>query len=107
MYLDPPYPGNGVNYFHNMREWDTHKELAERLNKTKCHWILSSYNTDDVHRMFDSHRKVHFVYVSSASGMKASKHGKERVTNEEVLILNYDASKLRVEKNRPKMQPLL
>src|SRR5437868_12475652 len=54
MYVDPPYPGNKVNYFHNMREWKTHEQLAERLARTKCNWILSSYDAPEIHRLFDS-----------------------------------------------------
>jgi DNA adenine methylase len=93
MYLDPPYPENGVNYFHNMREWRDHEALAGRLSQTKCRWILSSYNTGEVHELFAGYC---FSYVSSASGMKAKKHEKERVTNEEVLITNYDPESTRV-----------
>src|SRR5690606_21344167 len=42
MYVDPPYPGNGVNYKHNMRSWEDHQRLAERLERAKCKWLLSS-----------------------------------------------------------------
>lgn len=87
MYLDPPYPDNGVNYFHNMRDWASHKELAERISRTKSKWILSSYDSDDVHELFKGY---YYTYVTSASGMKAKKDGKERVTNREVLITNFE-----------------
>src|SRR5438105_13722276 len=32
MYLDPPYPDNKCNYAYNMRNWQDHQELAQRLN---------------------------------------------------------------------------
>lgn len=44
MYIDPPYPDNGVNYAHNMRGWDEHRELAERLQQSPCRWIVSFYD---------------------------------------------------------------
>lgn len=87
MYLDPPYPNNGVNYFHNMRDWADHKELAERISHTKCKWILSSYDSEEVHQLFKGY---YYTYVTSASGMKVKKNGKERVMNREVLITNFE-----------------
>lgn len=87
MYLDPPYPGNGVNYFHNMRDWDQHQELAERLGRTQCKWILSSYDTARIHQLYDTYR---INLVSSSSGMKAKKGSPERVINREVLITNFE-----------------
>jgi DNA adenine methylase len=87
MYVDPPYPGNKVNYAHNMRSWDEHQELAERLNRTKCKWILSSYDLPDIRAVFSEH---HILPVQSFSGMKVQKHGSERVMNKEILITNFD-----------------
>ncbi len=89
MYLDPPYPGNGVNYFHNMRDWKDHERLAERLTQTRCRWILSSYNSKDIHTLF---RDYHFTYITSASGMNTAKDSKNRVVNQEVLITNFEPS---------------
>ncbi|MCC7449848.1 MAG: DNA adenine methylase [Anaerolineae bacterium] len=87
MYLDPPYPDNGANYLHNMRDWSDHQRLATRLRQTTCRWILSSYDTPEVHALFDGY---HFTHVSAASGMKATKNGKARVINKEVLITNFE-----------------
>jgi DNA adenine methylase len=86
MYVDPPYPGNKVNYHHNMREWATHEQLAERLAQTQCNWILSSYDAPEIHRLFE---RAYITPVQSFSGMNTEKHGKDRVLNEEVLITNY------------------
>jgi DNA adenine methylase len=99
MYLDPPYPGNGVNYFHNMRDWTEHQELAERLTRTKCKWILSSYDTKEVHSLFSAY---HITRVESSSGMKTKKDSKERVLNREVLVTNYEPLTHRPLKNRAK-----
>lgn len=75
-----------VNYAHNMRDWKEHQELADRLHKAECKWILSSYNTPEVRALYIDN---YVVEVQTASGMKAKKKGKERVINKEVLITNY------------------
>jgi len=85
-YMDPPYPGNGCNYKHNMRDWAGHRELADRLHRSACKWIYSSYDTPEVRDMFQD---LHIIQVSSASGMIASKRGATTVTNREVLITNF------------------
>ena len=87
MYVDPPYPDNGVNYFHNMRSWDDHLALAARLEKTVCKWILSSYDSPKIHELFANY-KIH--RITSASGMNTAKGSKERVINREVLVANFD-----------------
>ncbi len=86
MYIDPPYPGNKCNYAYNMRSWDDHQLLAQRLSNTKCKWILSSYDTPNIHALFEQH---HITPVQSFSGMKIEKNGRERVLNKEVLITNF------------------
>jgi DNA adenine methylase len=86
MYIDPPYPANGANYFHNMRDWKEHEELAERLHKTECKWILSSYDIPEMRTLYPEN---YVVSVQMASGMKAKKNGSERVINKEVLITNF------------------
>ena len=87
MYIDPPYPDNKCNYKHNMRDWEDHLALAERLSRTRCKWILSSYDTPPIHGLYDRYR---IRLVQSFSGMKAKKNGEERVLNKEVLITNYN-----------------
>ncbi len=86
MYLDPPYPGNGCNYAHNMRDWNEHRELAARLRAAKCKWILSSYDIPGIREMFADY---YTISVQSASGMRVKKHDNTRVLNKEVLIANY------------------
>lgn len=86
MYLDPPYPNNKCNYSHNMRNWDEHHQLVERLERVACKWILSSYDTPEIRELFRQH---YFVRVQSYSGMKVSKNGNERVLNQELLITNF------------------
>jgi len=86
MYVDPPYPENGCNYAHNMRDWDSHRELAERLNRTQCRWILSSYDIPEIRELFAPH---YIISVQSASGMRVKKNDNSRVLNREVLITNY------------------
>ncbi|MGH9949336.1 MAG: DNA adenine methylase [Pyrinomonadaceae bacterium] len=88
-YIDPPYPGNGANYFHNMREWDAHKELATRLRNTEAKWILSSYDKPEIRDLFDT---GYFTPIQSSSGMSDKKNGSSRVLNLEILISNFEPS---------------
>ena len=85
-YLDPPYPGNGANYAHNMRSWDDHYTLAERLRKCRGKWLLSSYDIPEIRELFKDHV---IIPIQSASGMVTTKGGKERVLNREVIVTNY------------------
>jgi len=86
MYIDPPYPGNKCNYVHNMRDWNDHRRLAERLGKVTCKWILSSYDSPEIHDLYGAY---HIVPVQSFSGMNVSKSDNGRKLNQEVLILNF------------------
>lgn len=85
-YLDPPYPENGANYFHNMRSWDEHRTLAARLTTCNGRWLLSSYDTPAVRELYRDYRTIP---IESASGMSTTKDGTERVLNREVLVANY------------------
>jgi DNA adenine methylase len=86
MYIDPPYPGNKCNYFHNMRDWDSHTELRDRLAHSKCRWILSSYDTPEIRQLYSEHP---VLPVASFSGMRASKGDSKNTINKEVLITNF------------------
>lgn len=85
-YLDPPYPGNGANYAHNMRDWDDHRALAARLRTCRGKWLLSSYDIPQVRDLF---RDCVVIPIQSSSGMATTKHGRERVLNREVVVVNY------------------
>jgi DNA adenine methylase len=87
MYIDPPYPGNGCNYSHNMRDWDAHKLLSERLSSAKCKWILSSYDKSEIRDLF---AQYNFTPIQSSSGMNTEKNGNTRVLNKEILITNFE-----------------
>lgn len=87
MYIDPPYPNNGVNYKFNMRGWEDHRRLATRLSITKCKWILSSYDTPEVRELYGG---TNVSTIESYSGMRVSRTSTKRVLNREVLITNYD-----------------
>lgn len=89
MYLDPPYPENGVNYYHNMRDWESHKALAERLSAAKCRWILSSYDTEEIHQLYGDYNIIPVAISSGMKTAKSEKNGKSRVVVEEVIICNY------------------
>lgn len=85
-YVDPPYPGNGVNYRHNMKDWHEHQTLANRLFGTKAKWILSSYDIPEVRNMYEG---CYIIPVTTSSGMSTSRTKEKRVINKEVLIANY------------------
>ena len=86
MYIDPPYPKNGVNYVDNMRDWKAHERLADRLYQAQCNWILSSYDNEEVRSLYQQH---HIIPVRAFSGMRMTKGDTKRVLNEEVLITNF------------------
>ncbi len=90
-YLDPPYPGNGANYAHNMRAWDDHYTLAASLQKRRGKWLLSSYDIPEIRELF---RDNIIIPIQSASGMVTAKGGKERVLNREVIVTNYTPATL-------------
>lgn len=87
MYLDPPYPANGCNYQHNMRSWDEHQKLADRLAQTTCRWLLSSYDRPEIRALYPG---CFFVPIQSYSGMAQTKRAKKRTLNREVVICNFD-----------------
>jgi DNA adenine methylase len=103
MYVDPPYPGNGVNYAHNMRDWDEHYELASALSSTQSKWILSSYDNPEVRDLF---KQYHLIPVTTSSGMRKAKNNTERVIVREVLIVNYDVS-IDEHQSQPSQEQLL
>jgi DNA adenine methylase len=85
MYLDPPYPGNPVNYACNMKTWKEHAQLAKRLRKTSCHWLLSLYDTPQIRELYAG---FEMTPVTFRAGMK-DKEG-ACSSNRELLIGNYD-----------------
>ena len=91
LYLDPPYLGNGVNYKFNMRGEQAHRILTDQLRRTKCLWILSSYDTTEIRTLFNEY---YITPIKSSSGMKTSQaeqlKGHRRTINEEVLITNFN-----------------
>lgn len=86
LYIDPPYPDNGCNYVYNMRERSEHELLASKLNQAQCNWLLSSYDTPFIRDLFANYT---IIPLEAKSGMNTEKNGNTRVTNKEVVILNY------------------
>jgi DNA adenine methylase len=86
MYIDPPYPGNKCNYAHNMRNWEDHEKLVKRLGEAECKWILSSYDNEEVRKLFG---QFYIMPVQSFSGMRVEKNNTKRVQNNEALISNF------------------
>ena len=69
-----------------MREKSEHELLATKLNQAECKWILSSYDTPFIRELFANYR---IIPLESKSGMDTKKNENTRVTNKEVVILNY------------------
>ena len=46
VYLDSPYPGNHVNYLHNMRAWELHEKMIRWMQRAQYRVILSSYDRE-------------------------------------------------------------
>ncbi len=86
MYIDPPYPDNGCNYVHNMREKKDHILLASKLKHAQCRWIVSSYDMPFIRELFADYT---IIPLEAKSGMDTGKNEDTRVTNKEVIILNY------------------
>jgi DNA adenine methylase len=87
-YVDPPYPGNGCNYAHNMRDWSSHHALYDTLRHSKAHWIISSYDMPEIRALFPD-PSYHIIPIRAFSGMNVDKSASERIENREVLILNF------------------
>lgn len=88
MYVDPPYPKNKVNYYYNMQSWEDHQRLADRLSKTRCKWILSSFDMPEMRELYPGD-EYHITSVQAYSGMEKKRNGGKRVLNKEVLITNF------------------
>jgi DNA adenine methylase len=104
MYIDPPYPGNGCNYLYNMRDWDDHRQLADRLRNSQCKWILSSYDVPEIHDLYNGY---HILSVQSYSGMRVKKNDTARTLNKEVLITNFETPQIESEEIRAGQLQLL
>ncbi len=99
MYIDPPYPENGCNYGHNMREKSDHELLAAKLQQAECKWMVSSYDTDFIRTLFADYTIIPLEFMS---GMMTEKRGNTRVANKEVVILNYPLPSIQ---NETSIQP--
>lgn len=93
MYIDPPYPDNKCNYAHNMRSWEEHIELANKLKNSACKWALSSYDNSEVRNLFKGYN---ILPLQAFSGMRVKKNDTKRTLNSEVLITNYEHSETKV-----------
>lgn len=91
MYIDPPYPDNKCNYAHNMRSWNEHRILAEKLKQANCKWALSSYDNKEIRALYS---QFNIISYKAYSGMRVKKNDTKRVMNSEVLITNYNAPQI-------------
>lgn len=91
MYLDPPYPGNNINYVHNMRSIKAHEELVEVLIHMESRFLLSSYDLPEVRTLYSKHG-FYIESVSFAAGMPTN--GSRAHKNQEIIVSNYDPSLL-------------
>lgn len=94
-YLDPPYPGNKCNYQHNMRAIEDHRSLVSSLRHIKGKWLLSTYDTREIRRLFADYC---FTKVAFASGMAGNGY-----KNTEVLVTNYKLEPSKTRTTQKKM----
>jgi DNA adenine methylase len=92
MFIDPPYPGNTVNYLYNMLNIEEHQELANILKNVKCKWLLTCYNKPEIQKLYDG---FNIYPVKFASGMDGSNGRK----NDEIIVTNYEIAKKASPKN--------
>lgn len=85
VYLDSPYPGNHVNYLHNMRAWELHEKMIRWMQRAQYRVILSSYDREDIRQ------QVHDFTVIPVSLVSAM--GPER-KNREILVTNFELPRL-------------
>ena len=90
MYLDPPYPGNRVNYQFNMKDIHDHRRLATILEGLGARFLLTSYNLDEVKELFN-HDRFNILEVEFSSGMRTN--GKSNYKNKEIIVTNFDVQK--------------
>ncbi|MCO5189262.1 MAG: DNA adenine methylase [Anaerolineae bacterium] len=98
LYVDPPYPKNGVNYKHNMRSWEEHEKLRDCLSSTQAKWLISSYDNEDVRELYKGYN---IIPIRSYSGMATRKSNDKRVLNREILVLNFDPETGTLAKDSP------
>lgn len=82
MYLDPPYPGNKCNYQFNLRGWEDHRRIAERMRQAKAQLLLTTYDLPVLRELFAD---FHITPVQFAAGMP----GKDGRKNKEIIVTNY------------------
>ncbi len=73
VYLDPPYYCKGSQLYLNHYKPEDHKTLADFLTSAKFAWVMSYDNTPEIHKLYDSYRKVSFNLGYSAREWKIGK----------------------------------
>jgi DNA adenine methylase len=87
MYLDPPYPGNNINYQYNMRSIEEHQELANTLRSLQARFILTIYDLPAIRKLYGN-EGFRITPVNFAAGMPTNAN--QRSQNRELIITNYD-----------------
>lgn len=82
MYLDPPYPENSCNYKHDMKGWDVHEEIANKVRSADSKMVISYKDSEKIRDMYED---LKIRGVNFQSGMP--NHGSR--TNEELIITNF------------------
>lgn len=82
MYLDPPYPDNNCNYRYNMRSWQDHEDLANRVKQLKAKFLLTTYDLPKLRELFSD---FYITPVQFGAGMPGS-NGRR---NREIIVTNY------------------
>jgi DNA adenine methylase len=87
MYLDPPYPGNNVNYQHNMTSFNEHVEMVQVLTQMKSRFLLSTYNLPEIRKLYPLDR-FNILDIDFQSGMPTN--GPNNHRNKEIIVTNFE-----------------
>jgi len=87
LYIDPPYWKTEKLYKEGNFNKDDHIKLSNIMRKTKCKWMLSYYDFDELHEWFPEDKYV--WKRKKYKKVSANAKGKKTPVGEEILIMNY------------------
>lgn len=79
-----------------MREWEDHKEIAQRMRRANAKLLLTTYDLPELRDLFVD---FYITPVQFAAGMP-SESGRQ---NQEIIVTNYDPKAVQVLPKREKM----
>lgn len=87
LYIDPPYWKTEKLYKEGNFNKDDHIKLSNIMKNSKCKWMLSYYDFDELHEWFPEDKYV--WKRKKYKKISANAKGKKTPVGEEILIMNY------------------